>query len=387
MIVNKGFSFNNMVGEYGITELPHRRDIEKTELGIETTYPGQLKPLYSQNSFEEGSIAYEFAAVDTNSIEEILNFCSKYGLLSTHRICENLSNDYIFFNTSKTLFSEVVPTSESDKMYVSAFCNEVLTMRHLLGLKEALDNHNSVTLLTNLILLLLSYTSTSEISSETETEHFNYQFYQYIRDYYHTEFVPTFDLTTFDDLLRSFLLRLEDFANLSGTEYEAFEISEHMDYKDIFHCTWQTYHSILMKLLSLVTIYTDESLSEFRFSQPITPDLLSEADITEKELRQAAITCMSDFFNIQTAFITPDLRYENNQLTADWKITTLLEAMYMELIVTFAPNTQIKKCANPTCNSYFDVGIGNSRKIYCSQRCALLMAKRKQRERDKQKRS
>ena len=51
MIVNKGFSFNNMVGEYGITELPHRRDIEKTELGIETTYPGQLKPLYSQKSF------------------------------------------------------------------------------------------------------------------------------------------------------------------------------------------------------------------------------------------------------------------------------------------------------------------------------------------------
>ena len=83
MIVNKGFSFNNMVGEYGITELPHRRDIEKTELGIETTYPGQLKPLYSQNSFEEGSIAYEFAAIDTNNIDEILNFCSKYGLLST----------------------------------------------------------------------------------------------------------------------------------------------------------------------------------------------------------------------------------------------------------------------------------------------------------------
>jgi len=138
-------------------------------------------------------------------------------------------------------------------------------------------------------------------------------------------------------------------------------------------------------LLSVTDVMTDCNGENIEYSVPITDDLLDKADITNEKLKIYAGICISDLMNSQTRFITPMLNFEDGSLISDWQISSLLEAMYMELMVTFSPNTQIKKCANPTCNFHFDVGIGNNRKIYCSRECAQLMAKRRQRSRDKAK--
>ena len=53
MVVNKGFSFSNMVGLYGIKEVPARypKYTEPTDMVIAELYPGKLTQLYSNNSY------------------------------------------------------------------------------------------------------------------------------------------------------------------------------------------------------------------------------------------------------------------------------------------------------------------------------------------------
>lgn len=53
MVVNKGFSFSNMVGLYGIKEVSARypKYTEPTEMVIAELYPGKLTQLYSNNSY------------------------------------------------------------------------------------------------------------------------------------------------------------------------------------------------------------------------------------------------------------------------------------------------------------------------------------------------
>lgn len=387
MVVNKGFSFNNMVGLYGIKEVPARypKYTGETENVIMEMYPGKLTPIYSNNSYEEGSIAYEFASIDTSDLQAILDFCLKYGLLSSDRLIRNTTNDYLFMKQTKSIFSEAVPNYEPDETYVRIFTQEVLTMRNLLSLKSALDSNNYVGILQALLSLLLCYTTRAEVENDSETERFTYYFYLYIDRKEKEEALTIANMANFHNYLSDYLNELNYFVHASKEEWWLHGTFDATELNDMHHCTWQNYYDILDRILQITQISVSNDISELFFSTPLTDELIFSTGITIEMLHRASMTCMSDMFNSQTYLITPELQYENGKLSSDWHISSLLEAMYMELLVSFTPNTQVKKCANPTCNSFFEVGVGNSRKIYCSQRCSLLMAKRKQRERDKLK--
>lgn len=385
MIVNKGFSFSNIVGKYAITaDKAQMNSRTEDNLIIQTIYPGNLKKLYSYNSYDDGSIAYEFAAIDINDLDDIISFCNKYGLILSNRLKANVTNDYIFFSSNKIDFSEVVPASQYDYIYLHNFRREVTIMNCLLGLKSALDADDAVEIVKNIVPVLIAYTNKTCVPFDTETENFNYYFYRFMKgnnennryylkdEYYHIHKAVLDYLNSLDDYVVT--------VSMYGDEY-----IENRGYSSIFHSTWQAYHGLLSKLLSVTDVLTDCNGENIEYSVPITDELLDKADITNEKLKIYAAICISDLMNSQTRFITPVLNLENGSLISDWQISSLLEAMYMELMVTFSPNTQIKKCANPTCNFHFDVGIGNNRKIYCSRECAQLMAKRKQRFRDKAK--
>lgn len=393
MVVNKGFSFSNMVGEYALDENEQQNNYVNEDCCIVERYPGKLKTLYSQNSFEEGSIAHEFASIDISDIKAILKFCSKYGLLYSSRIERNITNDYMFFHEHKSNFSQIIPTDKQDRLFLSTFKREVITMRRFLGIKSAIDSKNLVLIVDNLIKFLLTYTDRTHIPSDTETERFNYYFYLFIRHRYryysdleeHRDYFNKFADFDIQAAIGDFLDVLEIYIHLDTDEERKSQFGTVLKLDDMFHCTWQAYHTILTKLKSITIIQSDTDGRNITFSPELSLELLSNAGITLENVSIAANACISDIMNSQTGYITPELRYEKGTLIADWHITTLLEAMYMELQVTFSPNTQIKKCANPTCNSFFNVPVENKRKIYCCERCALLMAKRKQRERDKSK--
>lgn len=384
MVVNKGFSFNNIVGIYGFFQ-------EDGETVIKAVYPGRLKNLYSQNSYEEGSIAYEFAAIDPSNEQEILDFCNKYGLLYSNRLEKNKTNDYMFFKTYKSVFSEVVPDYTPDVLPIATLQREIITMQRFLRLKSAVDSSDYITMVITLAEILLCYTDRSHVPTNTETERFNRFFYTFLK--YHVsiakdgpEYRPEYltdDCFDIHAATVGYLEELNDYVHMTSDSEIEYYFGNVRRYDDMFHCTWEAYHDVLRSITDISHISTDIEGRFLHFSPDIEWSTLSN-EISEKRIISAANACLSDMMNAQTSLISPELRYENDQLTADWHITSLLEAMYMELQVTFTPNTQIRRCNNPTCNYYFDVGKGNTKKIYCSQRCALLMAKRKQRQREKE---
>lgn len=378
MVVNRGFSFSNIVGMYAI-----KPDRATSKDCITAIYPGNLKRIYSQNSYEEGSIAYEFAALNTNDTEKMIEFCAHYGLLKSNRLTRNTTNNYIYFKEYKSVFSEVVPDYTPDSYPLKDFIHEIKTMKCLLGIKNGIDTESSCEILLNLLPLLLCY---REIPIKTsETARFNVLFNMYATRYYDPEFLPSMHdyNECFKGALTDIIEQLSAAINADKEEwFYTREFSEDL-YSDAYQCTWQNYLHILEEILTVTEISTSEDYEQILFTNNLTDELLSKTNLSYEQIKQAGLCCISDFFNSYTANVTPELRYENNILQYDWKISSLLEAMYMELMVSFSPNSQTKRCANPTCNSFFEVAKGNSRKIYCSQRCALLMAKRKQRERMK----
>lgn len=386
MVVNKGFSFSNIVGMYALKPTYSRKNQIDEEYLITAVYPGGLKQLYSQNSFDEGSIAYEFAALDIKNREQIVDFCMKYGLLRSNKLTKNTTNNYLYFRQYKQQFSEVVPDYTPDEYYLSDFIQEVKTMKYLLGIKTGIDNENSTEILQSLLPLLLCYYETDHLHT-TETIRFNKLFNMYVSRYYEPfTAIPMFDWNeSFIDALKDLLSHST--TALFGDQEEWFYVKPFKEefFSDIWQCTWQNYIEILQALSELTEITTNQSLSELYFSSPLSNELIDSAQLSHERIKQAGLACLSDFFNSYTTNITPELRYEDNVLQFDWNIHSLLEAMYMELMVSFTPNSQTKRCANPTCNSFFEVAKGNARKIYCSPRCASLMAKRMQRERDKKK--
>lgn len=269
-------------------------------------------------------------------------------------------------------------------------------MRRFLAIKAALDNNDIVTAVNEVVNQLLSYTERTPLPLETETEMFNGQFYAYIsrntRIYVDDEEevrneYKKFDLVNMHNTVSQFVSELHHYRTVVTDFEKRFYFGEASKYENIHHLVWQTICDLLTKLQTVTNIKSDLWGRTVYFEPELSKELLVKAEIDFDKVQILANACISDVMNSQTADICPELRYENGKLTADWHITSLLEAMYMELQVTFTPNTQIRKCANPTCNFFFDVGVGNNKKMYCSQRCALLMAKRKQRERDKQKKN
>lgn len=394
MIVNKGFSFNNMVGQYRIKNMSFRvRDSYEQEPCIVCIYPGRLKQIYSRNSYEEGSIAFEFASIDIHDDSAILAFCYKYGLLYCGKVEANVTNDYMFFKEQKSKFTEVVPTTEPEQLFLSTFIREVITMRNFLYLKSSLDEKNLIGIVSGIIKMILTFTARTHVTSNTETERFNRYFYLYVKHKYRfaseqmgsANFLEN-DVFDIQGAINAFLDDLEYYV-FAEDEYERDAyFGDVLKLSDMYHSTWQAFHTLLSRLEGVTTIKTPDQGETILFDPPLTPEMMSEAEITLDSVSNVANACISDIMNSQTSAITPELRYEDGSLTADWHISSLLEAMYMELQVSFTPNIQIKKCANPTCNYFFEIGKENHKRIYCSQRCALLMAKRKQRERDRNKR-
>ena len=142
MVVNRGFSFSNIVGMYAIK--PDKATLKDC---ITAIYPGNLKRIYSQNSYEEGSIAYEFAALNTNDTEKMIEFCAHYGLLKSNRLTRNTTNNYIYFKEYKSVFSEVVPDYTPDSYPLKDFIHEIKTMKCLLGIKNGIDTESSLSLI------------------------------------------------------------------------------------------------------------------------------------------------------------------------------------------------------------------------------------------------
>ncbi len=103
--------------------------------------------------------------------------------------------------------------------------------------------------------------------------------------------------------------------------------------------------------------------------------------LKKNKLFECALSLCIDLINEKIKGIRLKI---NPNFNGNWTADSLLNALYYVLFYKVTNNTPIRKCSCSTCNNYFEI-IGNYNKIYCSQECGLLEAKRKQRMRQKLK--
>lgn len=137
----------------------------------------------------------------------------------------------------------------------------------------------------------------------------------------------------------------------------------------------QIQHDFLDYVLSKTNIDSVELTKGVVLSKPVNV----RPNEKEKEMIiSAAKLVIKDEIDYHTKLITPV--YDLASMAGSWKIPNLITAIYFSIFFLNPNFTLIKKCANPTCDEYFDVLNSNKKKIYCSPRCANIMSQRKYRE-------
>ena len=124
MVVNRGFSFSNIVGMYAI-----KPDRATSKDCITAIYPGNLKRIYSQNSYEEGSIAYEFAALNTNVVLSISNLVlhCEYNSKSSFHFETGISYSFRISSFNSLRIADLISSnfsSEISSIFITPFDND-----------------------------------------------------------------------------------------------------------------------------------------------------------------------------------------------------------------------------------------------------------------------
>lgn len=152
-------------------------------------------------------------------------------------------------------------------------------------------------------------------------------------------------------------------------QYHSFEENHHyfMDLEQ----EMQIQHDFLDYILTKTNIESVELTKGVVFSKPL--------NIRPNEKEIEMIICSSkliikDEIDYHTKFISPV--YDLDLMIGSWRIPDLITAIYFAIFFLNPNFTLIKKCANPTCDEYFDVLNSNKKKKHCSTRCANIMSQR-----------
>lgn len=391
MFLNTGFTFKNTKGTYQIRYQPsasadyyYVRGKKHSGRLIAATYEYGQNTIYTSSELPEDSVALKFAAINIHKDKEIIDFCNAYGLIYSNEIDAEENNDYLFFDAEKDSFPKPTSAIGGGCLFLDEFQREVIKMRKILLFYEALNNGDLKTIIE--ILTWFSFDTYDGYDEESfissfECPRFNEAFSEFV-DRYNDEHEEFDSLST---RIKNYLNALEEdvYQFEYGETYEGIHMRS-LNYPDMYHSTWQALHTVFSRLLSAVDITEIGAFGEVVFSRELTEDDISEICPDREYVLKLGKAFLSDYFNNELMWVHPQMTIANGQFLPNLQITSLLQAMYLELFFKITPYTNLRKCANPTCTAFFEVSRDNSKRIYCSTRCAQLMAKRKQRERERQ---
>lgn len=394
MIYNPGFSFSNINGKHRIAPLT------ETDMGFRTNQlyseaiiqeeKGTIVKIYDDSKGvlkPSDSPAMQFAKIDINNNDEIINFCNRYGLISSERNFANFRNDYLFFNKSKDEFIEKIPLLHKEREDLNYFKRYVIEMRCLLELAAAIDAHDLdtiVSIITYLCLDITKLNGSPDAHVSTELFQFNHAYRRVAEDFF--DYKPyNYQGFTFSEALRYFLdemiedLKEEEFYHSMWQPYKRKYIQ--YDFTE-----WRHLRALFDDLLSVTKIVNVTPLGEVEFSTPLKDcDYLKQ--LQKENLLNLARAVLSDLFKAKLESVTPELQYVNGKHQAGWRIPTLIDAMYLELFFRLSPTGQFRKCADPKCSGvgYFEWSPSKPNQKYCCNVCALRVAKEEQRKRARAK--
>lgn len=376
------------------TELPYREIINGF---TKTDYISSYKKS-DKNKIEPTSLFLAMAQVDVDSDDSILSFCNRYGLpLSDACLFEKEAN--IDGNTD--LNYRAVSHENGQKIFQrkdyierTEFCISAVRVKYLVDVKSILDSgitkDTAGRLLEGLIYLLfysraLHYQYTAEDPLPI-TRCMRLQYYYQLNkkhllafdafrgeketilkylDYiykYMTENTPVIPhLNTWQGII---------YTNAENPRYatQFDDIGSDVyskEGKKICEFFWELFHETQID-------FSANDYYQLNFSQSLS----YHGDL--ERLKEIAKIVYTDTLNELVLPVRPKLSIDpDGKIWGDWRVNFQEHGMYMEMFIATAAESQIRKCANPTCGNYFSVSEGRADKKYCSVYCAQLQAKRK----------
>ena len=396
MLTNPGFSFTGLSGHHEIiptseTDLPVWGPIyEKTVRCVEVDAPVSVYVNGPGLDYSLASPALEFAGINIYDEAAILAFCDKYGLPGSQRQEANFRNNYIYQELNKDEYAKGIQFGRPKELeWLGIIQKQIVDLRSLFDLNEAVQkgDYYRIIQIAAFYCFDLSGLDFKGSCHVTETKKFNHAFFRFAEECGYDKSAGLGELTL-NNLIEGFFdsielqFDLEHSYNQAGFPYD----NPYSEYQ--FSKTWQHFYAMFHWLQSKTTI---ESVSPF--GDVVLGSDIHDIDITPltsegKHLINTAKALLADIFKEKLSRITPELQFNaGNMPEANWRIPSLADAMYLDAFFRLTPTTTVRHCANPTCTRYFTWSSSRKTRIYCCPACAELMAKRKQRERDRAKKA
>lgn len=396
MFVNNNFYFENTTGKYVIvTDKQLADDYHTYRKGAwcdrqirPISLEGRKRIMTTSDSGQK-SAAFKFAAIDIESDAEIIAFCEEYGLIYSNGIDNLYNNDHVF---SGDTYSELTRPSEmigGSIMLLNEFQREVVRMKNILRIAEAIEGHKL-----NKIIEVLAWFcfdnfyeyddgGRDSIEPAYESTRFNDAFRRFAKEGGYYEQPESTDPA--GKIVRLFLSELiTDYNKGHDDSVPAGQRWQARQYADMDHKTWFTLYGLFTNLIEIDDVQDFHPLGGVTLSHPLTDEEAASIcrNMGEENIISLARAFLMDFFSTELMDVSPELIYKESAFQPNLSISCLLTAMYIDIFFQMTPHTAIRKCANPTCNAFFQVARSNSKKIYCDNLCAQRMAKRNQRQRE-----
>lgn len=371
---DSGLSVRNYIGTYHLKKYDDTFIIVSEEFhnprGNEL--PLKTKTLYVDDFKTNDYLLLRLANVDITKTESILEFCNKYGLPYSSAIIDDINPGYYLWGLEipENQYAQMYPFYRNDYMLLDEFYRHARCARMLMEVKNELEatqpNYNN--LLNYLLPMLLSFRSElyicDEIEPTTATTRFQKYFLQTCSKYQKKN--PD---SSFNDQVNFFLVEFKkDITRPHETLFSP----------DIRSGYWIALANLLLDLTksNLLKCIQFDKLHQLSFQiKESIPNTI------ENKLLKIGPRILIDTINEGLSQIHPKLSYVDGHYINDWDIRFQYEGLLVELSLLLSAGNQIKKCANPTCEKFFTSN-GHRNKMYCSERCGKLVAKRRQRQRD-----
>ena len=379
-----GFFVDNYVGTYHI--LDHHGNAMLVSEEFHPARDGEKKlikkRLFCDDFKTNRYLLLDLANIDISKDSEILDFCNKYGLpYSSAKINDQQPGYYIMgLECPETVYQSWDPYYRNDTMSIKEFCRHVSTAKRMMQIKYELENKdkNPLNMLQYLLpLLLYDRVDLYEFNDDDPERHtLTTSFQYYFLSVCHKRHPLNGKLAV--DLFH-FRREIHDISNKQNKVY----INEEL-YRLLQNPYIQKLYDLIIAVCTLDTI----ALNQIEYDEFFNLKIPADLDIS-KELQQimydVAPFVLADSINELMQQVHPQMTpTENGEFDVDWNFNFQFEGFCMELLLMISSKNMLKKCKNPTCEKFFSPNEGHLDRIYCSHRCGSLVAKRRQRIKDRE---
>lgn len=381
---DRGFFVDNYVGTYRIVD-----DNGNAILVSEEFHPARegekkliKKRLFCDDFKTNQYLLVDLANIDTSKDAEILDFCNRYGLpYSSAKINDQQPGYYIMgIDFTEEAYAAWNPYYRNDTMTKSEFCRHVSTAKRMMQIKYELESKEKKPLdMLKYLLPLLLYDRFAlynfdgdDPECHTPTTAFQYYFLSVRHKSKTTQGKLAIDLLDF------------------CSEIQAIGKNQNKVYidKELSHLLRKPYIQKLYNLIIEVCKLDTAALNQMEYDEFFSLTVPFDLDIPQ-ELQQimydVAPFVLADSINELMHQVHPQMTpTANGEFNVDWNFNFQFEGFCMELLLMISSKNMLKKCKNPTCEKFFTPNEGHLDRMYCSHRCGSLVAKRRQRMKDKE---